>query len=168
MSVIDVELVELVRWPGDADRRANLARAGIPRLLLIDDGAPLPDSLGIDEDWVRLPAAEDEIRARAFRLRRVVDDLAHHATPHIDEHRVLHRAGASVPLSAHEAAILTALLERPGKVVPRSEIEAHAWHGAAPSADAIDAAIYRLRRRLTGLGLSIRSVRSRGFSLQVA
>jgi DNA-binding response OmpR family regulator len=159
-------MVELVRWPTEADRRDAFARAGIPRLLLIEDGAALPASVGIDEDWVRLPAGDDEIHARAARLRRVVDDLADNSLPHIDEHRVLHRAGMTVPLSSHEVAIVEVLLARAGKVVPRKELEEHAWNGAAPSGDAVDAAIYRLRRRLTGLGISIRSVRSRGFSLQ--
>lgn len=163
---LHVPMVELVRWPTDAARRTSFARAGIPRLLLIEEGASLPEVVGIDEDWVRLPVADEEIRARALRLRRITDDLAQHAVPYVDELRVLHRAGVTVPLSSHEASILGALLERPGAVVSRADLERLAWNGAAPSADAVDAAIYRLRRRLTGVGMSIRAARGRGFSLK--
>ena len=48
--------VELVAWPAEDGRRQVLARAGVPRLLLVREGADAPHPLGLDEDWVRVPA----------------------------------------------------------------------------------------------------------------
>lgn len=72
-------------------------------------------------------------------------------------------ARAAVLLTATEATIMALLLAHLGEIVSHTELENGVWHGAVPSHDALDAAIYRLRRRLTGLSLRIRSVRGRGF-----
>jgi hypothetical protein len=42
--------VELVTWPADEHRRQSLARAGVPRLLLVSPEADAPTGLGLDED----------------------------------------------------------------------------------------------------------------------
>ncbi|MCU1501036.1 MAG: Transcriptional regulatory protein terminal, partial [Ilumatobacteraceae bacterium] len=66
-------------------------------------------------------------------------------------------------LSQSEAAILDLLLDHRGSVVTFGDLQRRVWNGATQSRDAIDAAIYRLRRRLSGLNVVIRSVRNRGF-----
>jgi DNA-binding response OmpR family regulator len=157
--------VELLEWPGEAARREVLARAGVPRVLLIPADATPPQTLGVDEDWVRLPAAESDIVARATQL--LCKEGVRSDTPYVDAHRVLHRAGATVTLTAAEAAIMNLLLRNAGIVVSRTDLEREVWTDTAPSRDAIDAAIYRLRRRLSGLSLCIRSARSQGFLLYV-
>ena len=80
---------------------------------------------------------------------------------------MLHRAGLTVTLTVAEASIMSLLIAHVGSVVSHASLEAAVWDGLAPSRDAIDAAIYRLRRRLAGLSLCIRSVRGRGFTLVV-
>jgi len=157
--------VELVEWPAESARRQVLARAGVPRMLLIAADATPPDTVGVDEDWVRLPVAESDVVARATQL--LCKEGIRSDTPYVDAHRVLHRAGMTVMLTNAEAAIMSLLLRRAGTVVSWSDLEHEAWHDAAPSREAIDAAIYRLRRRLAGLSLSIRSARGRGFVLFV-
>jgi hypothetical protein len=157
--------VELLDWPADAARRQVLARAGVPRVLLIGPDATPPQSLGVDEDWVRLPAAEADVVARATQL--LCNEAIRSDTPYVDVHRVLHRAGATVTLTTSEATIMSLLLRKSGVVVSRTELEHEVWSDAAPSRDAIDAAIYRLRRRLAGLSLCIRSARGQGFVLYV-
>ncbi len=162
MDILADSPVEVVRWPTEASLRESLARVGVPRLLLIDaDGEP-PRSLGVDEDWVRLPVNDGDLLARATRLGQQASHL-HRDEPYIDRHRVLHRAGTSVPLTATEAAILNLLLKHQGSVVLVADLERDVWHGHPQSREAIDAAIYRLRRRLSGFSLVIRSVRGRGF-----
>ena len=156
--------VELVYWPADATVRDSLARAGVPRMLLVAADAEPPATLGVDEDWVRMPATAADVIARARQLLRF-DELLRVDKPFIDEHRVLHRAGMTVHLSAAEAAVLTVLLRDEGHVVGHVELERAVWLDAAPSRDALDALVYRLRRRVSGLGMSIRSNRSRGFAL---
>ncbi len=158
--------VELVSWPAGGDRRDALARAAVPRLLLVAADAAPPDVVGVDEDWIRLPAAESDVRARATQLLRFDARLRSDA-PYIDDNRVLHRAGRTVTLTIAEAAIMSLLIQNSGTVVTHRELESDVWDGVAPSHDAIDAAIYRLRRRIGGLSLCIRSVRGRGFVLNV-
>jgi DNA-binding response OmpR family regulator len=156
--------VELVLWPSELNRRNVLARAAIPRLLLVAADASPPDVIGVDEDWVRLPATDSDVMARATQLLRFDTHMRGHE-PHIDSNRVLHRAGTTVTLTVAEASIMSLLLGRVGQLVPHAELESAVWDGVAPSRDAIDAAMYRLRRRLGGLSLCIRSVRGRGFVL---
>jgi DNA-binding response OmpR family regulator len=159
--------VELVLWPTERDRRNALARAAVPRLLLVADDAEPPDVIGVDEDWVRLPATQRDVVARATQLLRFDARLRGDA-PHIDSNRVLHRAGMTVTLTTAEASIMSLLMRHVGQVVSHAELETAVWDGVAPSRDAIDAAIYRLRRHLAGLSLCIRSVRSRGFVLHLS
>jgi DNA-binding winged helix-turn-helix (wHTH) protein len=155
--------VELVSWPREGQLRERLARAGIPRLLLVEASAPLPDSIGIDEDWVRLPSDERDVAARVQRLSRIVSRLGSQR-PVIDPNRMLHRGGATVLLSPAESTVVAMLISSSGTIVGREAIEHALWgHGAPPSAKALDAIVYRLRRRLAGLNLCIRSARGRGF-----
>jgi DNA-binding response OmpR family regulator len=156
--------VELVLWPTERDRRDVLARAAVPRLLLVAADAAPPDVIGIDEDWVRLPAVEGDVLARATQLLRF-DARLRGDEPYIDDNRLLHRAGRTVTLTIAEASIMSLLIRDAGTVVTHARLADAAWDGVVPSRDAIDAAIYRLRRRLGGLSLCIRSVRGRGFVL---
>jgi DNA-binding response OmpR family regulator len=155
--------VELVHWPREAELRDVLARAGIARLLVLEVGADPPADLGIDEDWVRFPADERELANRADRLRRLSTHLDHEL-PVLDDHRVLHRSGATVVLSRSEATIVRLLLDSAGTVVSRDALVAALWPDEEPPGPrALDAIVYRLRRRLAGLHVCIRSARSRGF-----
>jgi hypothetical protein len=78
----------LVRWPSEAEQRARLAERNIPRLLLVDDGISPPDALDCLEDWIRLPAAEPDLRARIDGL--LARGRVHLRTvPEIDDHGVL-------------------------------------------------------------------------------
>ena len=66
--------VARVRWPEEADRRLCLARAGVPRLLLVAPDHAVPEPLDLDEDWVRVPVANEEVLLRASNLlRRVLE-----------------------------------------------------------------------------------------------
>jgi two-component system, OmpR family, response regulator TctD len=156
--------VEFVLWPAELERRDVLARAAVPRLLLVAPDAVPPDVIGVDEDWVRLPATASDVLARATQLLRF-DALLRTDEPYIDDHRVLHRAGVTVPLTIADASIMSLLLRNAGTIVHHADLESEVWNGAAPSRDAIDAAIYRLRRRVCRLSLCIRSVRGQGFVL---
>ena len=48
----------------------------------------------------------------------------------------------------------------------REVLSKHAWPEGAPTRNALDVHILRLRRRIAELGLEIRTVRSRGYLLQ--
>lgn len=162
-----VDQVQLVSWPSGELTRRSLALSGVPRLLLVDPAAAPPADLADDEDWVRATADSDEVEARARRVlescRRLLDHVAF-----VDEHRVLHRSGATVPLTKQEAAILHVLMAAEGKTVTVDAIGEAGWvGGAAPSRDSVHAAVARLRRRTVGLGVVVHSVRGTGYAIHV-
>ncbi len=67
-----------------------------------------------------------------------------------------------------EARLTEALLGRIGAVVSRDALSRAGWPAGAPGRNALDVHVLRLRRRLSGLGLAIRTVRSRGYLLERA
>jgi hypothetical protein len=155
--------VELIHWPRDAVLRGNLARAGIARLLLVEIGVEAPESIGVDEDWVRLPADEREIWTRAERLGRLAADLDREL-PVLHAGRILTHGSGTVVLSRKEATVVRLLLDPIGSVVTREALAEALWpDGPPPSGYALDALVARLRRRLAGLHVCIRSVRTKGF-----
>jgi len=157
----------VLRWPGEAERRARLAERHIPRLLLIGDDVAPPDAADCLEDWIRLPAPEADIRARMDGL--LTRSSAHlRAVPEIDAHGVLRFGSGWVSLPPVEARLAEALVLRFGAVVGRDTLRRSVWPGSAPGRNVLDVHVLRLRRRLSPLGLAIRTVRSRGYMLERA
>jgi len=159
--------VELVEWPRQAALRSALARAGVPRLLIVDEGDDPPSPLGLGEDWVRGSAADDVLIATAERLLHRMSQYSAVA-PAIGPDRVLTRAGATVALSPSEATIVTTLLQRSGSIVPREELERLLWpDGRVPGQRSLDYVVQRLRRRIAHLDICINTSRGRGFVIYV-
>lgn len=157
--------VEIVVWPAEQSLRQSLARAGVPRLLVLDEHQAPPEPLAFDEDWIRRPFDQADVRARARRILETVRAQSEHAA-WIDDQRVLHRGPRTAVLTASEAVVASVLLDREGQVVTRDQLEERLWPGSRPpSARAIDAIVYRLRRHCDELGLLIRAARGRGFVL---
>jgi DNA-binding response OmpR family regulator len=144
-----------------------LRRAGQPRLLLLEDGAPPPDIGESLEDWIRVPADEVDLRARVEGLlRRIVGPEA--TVPELDGDGVLRAGERWVSLPPVEARLTAALLDRYGAVVSRENLSKAGWPASgAPGRNALDVHVLRLRRRLAPLELAIRTVRSRGYLLEL-
>jgi DNA-binding response OmpR family regulator len=154
--------VELVRWPGERARREHLRRAGIPCLLVLDDDQAPPDDLAIDEDWVRASADDRDVLARLDHLERRA--ARREVRVDLDDDGVLHTGWRTIVLTPAEATVMAALLAAAGQVVSRESLEAELWPAGTPPSDrALDAVMYRLRRHTSGLGVTIRSARRRGF-----
>src|SRR5437763_8549219 len=60
--------VRLVRWPEEYELLERLRATGTPRLLLVRPPAPAPEVMECEEDWVRLPADDGDVRARVLAL----------------------------------------------------------------------------------------------------
>ena len=71
MTFVDVALL---RWPLEEERRLALAARGALRLLLVDADMSAPEAADCLEDWIRLPASQDDIdvRCRALATRSMV------------------------------------------------------------------------------------------------
>ncbi len=157
-------IVEVVRWPADSMRLAELRDAAIPRLLVVADDAEPPVPADCLEDWVTSGATERELDARRRSLSIRADQ--HAVRPSLDDDGLLHHRDAWVSLSPVEQSLAGAMLDRFGAVVTRDTLADRAWPTGVPTRNALDVHVLRLRRRIAPLGLEIRTVRSRGYLLQ--
>ena len=157
--------VVLVRWPKENEHRDRLAREGRPRLLLLEAGVLPPLVEDPLEDWVRIPSPDTDVRARldtlALRAR-----LRAPSQPTLDDDGVIRHGGMWASLPPVEARITRLLLDRLGAVVSRDSLSRAGWPDGAPGRNALDVHVLRLRRRLSQVGLAIRTVRSRGYLLE--
>ncbi|WP_051854827.1 helix-turn-helix domain-containing protein [Streptomyces sp. NRRL B-1347] len=154
--------IPALRWPEQAAVVHELRLRKAPRVLLVLPGEQPPTTLDPLEDWVRLPVDERELRVRCDTLRA----RASLRKPVLDAHNVLRFAGRHLPLAAGEAAIARLLIDSYGSVVSREALQAGVWPDDENGRrNALDVRISRTRRRLTPLGLLIRTVRHRGYLL---
>jgi DNA-binding response OmpR family regulator len=158
--------VVLVRWPEEQRQLSELRGAGTPRLLLVGPDAAPPESSDPLEDWIRLPAEDRDVRARVATLEARAEDGT--ALPQIDDDGLLRYRDQWVSLSPVERELAGALVERFGAVVGRELMARRAWPSGAPTRNALDVHILRLRRRIAPVGLEVRTVRSRGYLLQLS
>ena len=70
------------------------------------------------------------------------------------------------PGTPQQAGICLALIDRFNAVVGRDTLVRRAWPGGSPTRNALDVHMLRLRRRISALGLEVRTVRARGYLLQ--
>lgn len=159
--------VVLVRWPTETERRGRLSEQRIPRLLLVEDGNPPPYPDDCLEDWIRVPADDADVR---LRMEGLSARSSHHVSdvPDLDHDGVLRFADHWVSLPPVEARLTRALIDKFGAVVGREALGRAGWPEGAPGRDALDVHVLRLRRRLTPVGLSIKTVRSRGYLLEAS
>src|SRR5437764_7809298 len=156
--------VVLVHWPDERARLEALRASGAPRLLLVGDGLAPPEPIDVLEDWIRMPAAEHDLRVRVATLAARAGRAA--PLPGVDDDGLLRFRGSWVTLSPVERALAAALVERFGAVVGRDTLTRRAWPGGTPTRNALDVHVLRLRRRIAPLDLEVRTVRARGYLLQ--
>lgn len=157
--------VELVRWPTEPERLRQMREDGTPRLVLVAEDATPPLTTDVLEDWIRLPATDEDVESRV----QVLDDRVRataSGAPELDEHGLLHFGGRWVPLPPVEMRLIAAMLDRYRTVVSREALSRAGWPETVPGRNVLDVHIVRLRRRVADLGLVIRTVRSRGYLLE--
>ena len=106
------------------------------------------------DDYVVKPFDLDELGARIRSVQRRAagrgDPVIQHGDIRLDPvtRTVEHRGGA-VGLSAHEYSVLEALLQRPGAVLSRSQLEDRLYGWGQPiGSNAVEVYIHGLRRKL--------------------
>ncbi|PAW65371.1 MAG: hypothetical protein B9S36_00130 [Verrucomicrobiia bacterium Tous-C2TDCM] len=111
-------------------------------------------ALGAD-DYLVKPFAIEELAARLEavirRHRGQADSRIRVADLEIDlAARTVRRRGTALSLTAREFSLLECLARHPGRVFSREQIEARLYGEAdSPLSNAVDAAIYALRRKLS-------------------
>ncbi|HEY2677585.1 MAG TPA: response regulator [Steroidobacteraceae bacterium] len=106
------------------------------------------------DDYIVKPFDLDEVMAR---MRSVLRRAAGRGDPYIQHgevrlnpvSRTVERSGVPITLSAHEYAVLEALLQRPGAVLSRAQLEdrLYGWDEQIGS-NAVEVYVHGLRRKL--------------------
>ncbi len=151
-----------------------LRRAGqdLPVLVVTARDAVRDRVAGLDagaDDYLVKPFDLDELAARIRALLRRrggrADPLMRHGDLALNPAtKEVHRAGEPVALSPREFALLEALLDRPGAVLSRAQLEEriYGW-GQEVESNAVEVHIHALRRKL-GTDF-IRNVRGVGYKV---
>lgn len=159
--------VAVVRWPTEAVMRTQLARDCRPRVLLVAADAKSPSPVDDLEDWLREPVDAVELLARTDALRRRA--AARSNRPWLDEHGLLHFDGQWVAISDAQLPMVRLLVDRYGQLVRNDELaDAYIAGGGTQNQSSIRTAVTRVRVRVAGVGLSLRSAHRRGVVLGAA
>jgi two-component system OmpR family response regulator/two-component system response regulator QseB len=157
-----IELLKQQRARGDATPVIVLtARDALPdRVTGLDAGA---------DDYLVKPFELDELLARLRAVLRRhagrADSALEHAGVRLDPAtREVTKDGAPVLLSAREFAVLEALMQRPGAVLSRAQLEdrLYGW-GDAVESNAVSVYVHQLRKKLGAV--FIQSMRGVGYFL---
>ena len=165
-TVLAGDEVPLLRWPAQEPLRRRLAVAGAPRLLLLTADHPPPEHWDDLEDWIREPVdvadlevRRETVRCRARQARR---------RPWFDDTGLLRVGDGWVDLSPGQRPIARLLVDELDRVVRHEELATVCEAaGVSPHATALKAAMGRLERRLAPVGLRLRSIRGRGYLLEL-
>jgi len=141
---------------------AHLRAQGRPRLLLVAADADAPQTSDWDEDWIRLPARDDDVHARAAALETRGPQPS--PRPEVKGDGRLAFDGRWVALSHTEEAMVRVLARRFGEVVDANSLASAAGERRL-SPNAVRVHLTRLRRRVQSIGLVVRTVRGRGYVL---
>lgn len=157
--------VRIVEWPLHDDALDELAESGVPRLLLVEDGAEPPVGGDCCQDWMWRSGGEHELRLRLRQLSLRV--MGHgHGTPHLDALGMLRVGLRSVHVPGKEQLILRVLLDNFNRSVSREAIVREAWPEGTRRHNTVANRMSSLRSRITWLGLEIIGTAGTGYRLR--
>jgi two-component system, OmpR family, response regulator len=180
LSSREYELVILdLNLPGkdgfEVLRRLRSQNKPLPVLILSAREASAERVRGLDlgaDDYLTKPFDLGELEARVRALIRRSQGMASAVVDigrlSIDTkaHRVLHQ-GAAMDLTGREYALLELLALRAGHVVSKQQIaESLCEWGEEMSPGAIDIHVHRVRRKIEGAGVLLRTLRGFGYMLE--
>ena len=160
------------------------ARAGglrTPVLLLTARGTVGDRVLGLNagaDDYLPKPFDLDELEARLRALLRrsggdAADDkqasnaLVMGALRYEKESGAIYLHDAPMDLTPREQALLRALLAQPGRALPKERLYELVFPGQSEvQYEAIEVVVYRLRKKLTGTGATLMTLRGLGYLLK--
>lgn len=152
-------------------RRRNLA---VPVLILSGRETAEDKVRGLDfgaDDYLVKPFSIAELlaRVRALLRRGAGAAVIQHGSLTFDTiGRTAAVSGRALSLSAHETSVLEVLLLRFGRVVSKEQlIEQLYRYNEAVTHNVIEVYVHRLRRKMAGAGLSVRTMYGRGYVLEL-
>ncbi|MGS4947363.1 response regulator transcription factor [Meridianimarinicoccus sp. RP-17] len=149
---------------------------GVPVLLLTARSDTQDRVRGLDagaDDYLVKPFEMDELEARLRALSRrknLVFSARYAVGPLVfdRDNRQLLDGETALDLPRREVAVLECLLDRRGRLVSKAQLAAHVYGtGADVDDSAVEPHVSRLRRRLHGHGIRIKTARGLGYMLDV-
>ncbi len=175
----DVVLLDLTLPGMDGLRVLEEARRGglgTPVLILTARGTVGDRIIGLNtgaDDYLPKPFDLDELEARLRALHRRRAPAGPAAEDGIGglhwdrESGAIHWRGEILELAPREAALLQALLARPGHAVPKERLFELVFPGATEvQYEAIEVVVYRLRKKLAPTGAKLVTLRGLGYLLK--
>lgn len=125
------------------------------------------------DDYLVKPFEMDELEARirALSRRKQLDYGARETIGDLEFDRTTRQISANgqvLDVPRREMAVLECLLERRGRIVPKSQLTDYVYGvGADVEYSAVEPHVSRLRKRLQNLGIRIKTARGLGYLLEV-
>ncbi len=179
-SVPDVVVLDLSLPNQDGLQVLAAARAeglDTPVLILTARGTVGDRILGLNtgaDDYLAKPFDLDELEARVRALARRSRGSEPTATPFCGlkaegDSGAIYLHGKAMDLTTREAALLRALLARPGHAVAKDRLSELVFQGELNvQADAIEVVVYRLRKKLAPTHAQLVTLRGLGYLLKAA
>jgi two-component system OmpR family response regulator len=174
LLILDLGLPELDGF--DVLRRLRKRDSRIRVLILSARETAQEKVQGLDlgaDDFLAKPFSLDELQPRVRALLRRRHDTSATVIRAADlafdtTERIASVGDRSLELSMHETAVLEALLTRMGKVVSKDQLVEQLYNYERDVGyNAIEVYIHRLRKKLDGSGLTVRTMYGRGYALEV-
>jgi DNA-binding response OmpR family regulator len=158
-------------------RRLRRRDASLPVLILSAREKPEEKVLGLDlgaDDYLVKPFSQSELLARVRALLRRAQGAAApvlaFGTLRFDTvERTVSVGGKTLALSPHELGVIEILVRRFGRVVSKEQLLEQLYSfDREVSHNAIEVYVHRLRRKIEGSGLVVRTLYGRGYVLEYA
>ena len=157
-------------------KRLRRRNAAMPVLILSGREKPEEKVTGLDlgaDDYLAKPFSLNELLARVRALLRRGGGTAPVVTYGSLSFDTVGRTaaveGRALPLSLHETGVLEALLHRFGRVVSKEQLVERLYsYDKEVSQNAIEVYVHRVRKKLGGAGVTVRTLYGRGYVLDYA
>ena len=156
-------------------RRLRRRNASLPVLILSGREKPEEKVLGLDlgaDDYLVKPFSLNELQARVRALLRrgqqggVTPIILYGGLGFDTVARSASINGRALPLSAHETGVLEVLLHRFGRVVSKEKLVEQLYsYDKEVSHNAIEVYVHRLRKKISGAGITVRTLYGQGYLL---
>ena len=155
-------------------RRLRRRNQALPVLILSGREDPQEKVLGLDlgaDDYLVKPFSLNELQARVRALLRrgqgsTTPEIGYGGLSFDTVHRTAGVDGRMLTLSVQETGVLEALLTRFGRAVSKEQLVEQLYsYDREVSHNAIEVYVHRLRKKLAGAGVTVRTLYGRGYIL---